>query len=132
MSTLNYRSREATPVVRSKMLLELQDVAAELDIERTDVLRLIARGNLKSRVVGADKLRIERSAIETLLRQDVELEIGEKYNDWFDSRAEELRAGEMVGKIKHAIAAVIPETDPGADQVVRYTRRIAEAGNATP
>ncbi|MEO2026022.1 MAG: hypothetical protein ABGZ23_09070 [Fuerstiella sp.] len=60
MSTLNYRSREATPVVRSKMLLELQDVAAELDIERTDVLRLIARGNLKSRVVGADKLRVGR------------------------------------------------------------------------
>lgn len=132
MSTLNHRSREATPVVRSKMLLEVADVAAELDIERTDVLRLIARGHLKSRVVGADKLRVERSGIEALLRQDVELEIGSTFNEWFDSRAEELRAGEMVGKIKHAIAAVIPETDPGADQFVRYTRKVAEAGNATP
>ena len=60
------------------------------------------------------------------------MEIGSTFNEWFDSRAEELRAGEMVGKIKHSIAAVIPEEDPGADQVVRYTRRIAEAGNATP
>ena len=60
------------------------------------------------------------------------MEIGSTFNEWFDSPAEELRAGEMVGKIKHAIAAVIPEEDPGADQVVRYTRRIAEVGNATP
>jgi hypothetical protein len=59
MSTLGFGSRETTPVVRSKMLLEVRDVAAELDIERVDVLRLIARGNLKSRVVGADKLRVE-------------------------------------------------------------------------
>ncbi len=132
MSPSGSASRETTPVVRNKLLLETEDAAAELGIERLDILRQIAIGNLESRVVGGDKVRIERAAIEALLRRDVELEIGEKHNDWFDSRAEELRAGEMVGKIKHAIAAVIPETDPGADQVVRYTRRVAEAGNATP
>ncbi len=132
MSTLNYRSREATPVVRSKMLLELQDVAAELDIERTDVLRLIARGALKSRVVGADKLRVERSGIEALLRQDVELEIGSTFNGWFDGRAEQLRAGEFVAKVRDELKTAVPDEDPGSDRTFPYIRGIAEAGNATP
>jgi hypothetical protein len=62
----------------------------------------------KSRVVGADKLRVERSAIEALLRQDVELEIGSTFNEWFDSRAEQLRAGEFVAKVRDELKTAVP------------------------
>jgi hypothetical protein len=114
------------------MLLEVPDVADELDIERGDVLRLIARGDLKSRVVGADKIRVERSAIEALLRQDIELEIGSTFNEWFDDRAELLRSGEFAATVRAELMTAVPDEDPGSDRTFPYSLGISEAGNATP
>ena len=75
---------------------------------------------------------VERSGIEALLRQDVELEIGSTFNEWFDSRAEELRAGEFVAKVRDELKTAVPDEDPGSDRTFPYIRGIAEAGNATP
>jgi hypothetical protein len=133
MSALSPTPQGSTPLVRTKMLLEVPDVAHELGVEPIDVRRLIARGELEARTVGADKLRVERAAVERLLMKHIQLEISDQLHlDWFDSRPENLRAGEFKAKVRDAIEAVIPDDDPGADQDVRYSRRIREAGSAVP
>jgi hypothetical protein len=115
------------------VLMTLEDVVADLNLESLDVLRLIARGTLPAQVVGDDAYRILQADVERVASSD-DLKAPRVHGptNWIDDRPETMRANEFAAGVKTIIEDWIPESDPGEDQTVRYSKQIAELGNAPP
>jgi hypothetical protein len=115
------------------VLMTLEDVVADLNLESLDVLRLIARGTLAAQVVGDDAYRILQADVERVASSnDLKAPRVHGPTNWIDDRPETMRANEFAAGVKTIIEDWIPESDPGADRTVTYSKQIAELGNAPP